>query len=125
MLDYFADSERTGRRRYAEFVAQGQGVRLWSEALTNQIYLADERFVRRAQTKVRLSGGSREILRAQRRRTVLPLVRYLERQGGRDEGIARAYCEGGYTQSAIAQVLGLSVSRISRVIRTVEAKGKT
>lgn len=100
-------------------------MRLWSEALTNQIYLADERFVRRAQTKVRLSGGSREILRAQRRRTVLPLVRYLERQGGRDEGIARAYCEGGYTQSAIAQVLGLSVSRISRVIRTVEAKGKT
>ncbi|UCF75320.1 MAG: helix-turn-helix domain-containing protein, partial [Betaproteobacteria bacterium] len=89
------------------------------------IYLADERFVRRAQTKVRLSGGSREIPRAQRRRTALPLERYLERQGGRDEGIARAYCEGGYTQSAIAQVLGLSVSRISRVIRTVEAKGKT
>ncbi len=36
-----------------------------------------------------------------------------------------AYREGGHTQTAIAQTTGLSVSRISRLIATQEAKGKT
>ena len=125
LLGQFADSERTGRRRYAEFVAQGHRVRLWDEVLTGQIYLGDERFVARVRAKRGLGKASREIPRAQRRGKVLPLERYLRHQGHRDEGIARAYSEGGYTQSAIAAVLGLSVSRISRVIRAVEAKGKT
>ena len=125
LLGQFADSERTGRRRYAEFVAQGHGVRLWDEVLTGQIYLGDARFVTRAQAKGGLRKASREIPRAQRRGKVLPLRRYLRHKERRDEGIARAYCEGGYTQSAIAAALGLSVSRISRVIRAAEAKGKT
>lgn len=42
-----------------------------------------------------------------------------------DDQDRRAYCEGGYTQTAIARALDLSVSRISRVIRAGEAKGKT
>ena len=45
--------------------------------------------------------------------------------GDGDDGVALAYIDGGYTQSAIAKALGLSVSRISRVIRAYEAKGKT
>lgn len=61
----------------------------------------------------------------QRRGKMLPLERYLRHQGHRDEDVARAYSEGGYTQSAIAAVLGLPVSCISRVIRAIGVKGKT
>ena len=119
-----AGSEAAGKRRYAEFVAQGRGVRLWEEALSGQIYLGDERFVARAQSRCKGMAETREIPRAQRRGKPLPLAKYLL-SGGRDEGVLRAYRDGGYTQTAIAQALDMSVSRISRVIRACEAKSKT
>ena len=46
-------------------------------------------------------------------------------QRERDTAIALAFVEGGYTQTAIAEKSGLSVSRISRLIKAAEAKGKT
>lgn len=120
-----AVSEAVGRKRYAAFVAQGRGVRLWEEALSGQIYLGDERFVTRVQSKAKDMRDQREIPRVQRRGKVLPLEKYLWHRDGRDEGVVRAYREGGNTQSAIAKALGLSVSRISRLIHANEAKGKT
>ena len=43
----------------------------------------------------------------------------------RDESILLAYRDGGHTQTAIAEATGLSVSRVSRLIAKLEAKGKT
>lgn len=46
----------------------------------------------------------------------------------RAEGLRQAHREGGMTMTAIAGELGLSVSRVSRLIaaaEAVEAKGKT
>jgi REP-associated tyrosine transposase len=121
-----AHGDAPGRKRYAAFVAQGRGIRLWDEALKGQIYLGDERFLARAQSENKGAGNTREIPRAQRRGgKSLTLVQYLQDTRGRDEGIFRAYREGGYTQTAIAEALKLSVSRISRVIKAREAKGKT
>jgi putative transposase len=121
-----AHSDALGKKRYAAFVAQGRGIRLWDEALKGQIYLGDERFLARAQSENKGTGNTREIPRAQRRGgKSLTLVQYLQDTRGRDEGIFRAYREGGYTQTAIAEALELSVSRISRVIKAQEAKGKT
>ena len=41
-----------GPARYARFVAQGKGVKLWDEALRAQIYLGNEAFVKRMQTRI-------------------------------------------------------------------------
>jgi REP element-mobilizing transposase RayT len=114
---------RDGPRRYAEFVAQGLGIKLWETALRAQIYLGDDAFVERMQALVECTDV-REIPREQRRSARLPLESYL---GGpdRDEAIFRAYRDGGHTQTAIAAAAGLSVSRISRVIAAMEAKSKT
>ena len=109
--------------RYATFVAQGKGVKLWDEALTGQIYLGSETFVKRMQARITTPPGP-EIARAQHRPAGRPLAYYF-RQAQRDEAIALAYREGGYTQTAIAEVAGLSVSRVSRLIAMNEAKGKT
>lgn len=65
-----------------------------------------------------------EIARAQRRPAGQPLAYYF-RQAGRDQAIVGAYREGGHTQTAIAEMAGLSVSRVSRLIAKAEAKGKT
>ena len=114
---------RDGPGRYAEFVAQGKGVKLWDEALQGQIYLGNDRFVKRMQARIATNLG-REIARAQFRPAGKPLAYYFAR-AERDEAMLLAYREGGHTQTAIAEATGLSVSRVSRVIARGEAKGKT
>ncbi len=114
---------RDGAARYAEFVAQGKGVKLWDGALQGQIYLGNDKFVKRMQARIKKAPGP-EIARAQQRPAGRPLVYYFA-QAERDEAMLRAYREGGHTQTAIAAVTGLSVSRVSRVISRLQAKGKT
>ena len=119
---------REGPAAYAAFVAEGRGVRLWEEALSGQIYLGDGRFVARMQAKLTAAPerlASAEVPRAQRRRPQQPLEHYLSDVRGREAGIARAYLEGGYTQTAIAAATKLSVSRVSRLVKSYEAKSKT
>lgn len=125
MHHHLAGTESAGRQRYENFVAQGQGVRLWKDALVGQIYLGGERFIEKIQIKNKSIGESQEIPRTQRRGAIRSLDQYLQHRRGRNEGVLRAYREGGYTQTAIAKKLGLSVSRISRLIQSGEAKGKT
>jgi protein involved in temperature-dependent protein secretion len=108
---------------YAQFVAQGRDVKLWEEALTGQIYLGGDDFVQRMQAHA-VSADEKEIPQAQRRPAAQPLRWYFDRHA-RDMAITQAFLEGGYTQSAIAEITGLSVSRISRLIKAGQAKGKT
>ena len=119
---------RDGPAKYAAFVAQGRAVRLWEDALSRQIYLGDAGFVARMQAKLTAAPqrlASVDIPRAQRRRPPRPLEVYLAHARGRETGIALAYLQGGYTQTAIAAAAQLSVSRISRLVKSYEAKDKT
>lgn len=116
-------SESDEPQRYARFVAAGRGVRLWDAAVSGQIYLGDAQFVRKMQKRAG-SLHDREIPKAQRRPMARPLSWYLA-QHDRNTAIAMAYLEGGHTQSAIANAIGLSVSRVSRLVSFNEAKGKT
>ena len=111
---------RDGPQRYAEFVAQGRGVKLWDEALTGQIYLGSEAFVKRMQARAELPDTP-DIPRAQRRTHTQALQWYFDRYD-RDAAIVRAYREGGHTQSMIARAIGLSVSRVSRLVAAHEAR---
>jgi putative transposase len=70
-------------------------------------------------------AAAREIPNAQRRST-RSLAKWLSTCDSREEALFRAHTESGLTMSAIAKELGLSVSRVSRLIARVEgAKGKT
>jgi hypothetical protein len=104
-------------------VAQARDVRLWEEALSGQIFLGGEAFIQRMQAYASLSDDV-DIPRVRRRPVAQPLQWYLEHYD-RDTAIVEAFVTGGYTQSAIARATSLSVSRISRVIKASEAKGKT
>jgi len=121
----FSARHATARRRYAEFVAQGKNVRLWEQALAGQIFLGDKKFIEEARGKDAAKPESREIPRAHRRSQGKALHWYLKRGSARDAGIVAAYLEGGHTQTAIAEATGLSVSRVSRLIKQHEAKSKT
>ena len=114
------EDQRRAAARYVELVAAGRDVRLWDDALRQQIYLGDESFVERMQA---LAGdgpvGSPEVPRAQRRRT-LTLQQCLDSDGPRERALRRAHVEGGMTMTALARELGLSVSRVSRLIARAE-----
>jgi REP element-mobilizing transposase RayT len=120
---------RRAMRRYAAFVAQGTAVRLWDAALRQQIYLGDEVFVQRMQARLEpAKRNAGEIPTAQRRTRVRTVAQYLRASRSRDEGIARAHREGGHSLSSIAREVGLSVSRVSRIVsaqaESSRAKGK-
>lgn len=85
-------------------MAQGHGVRLWDEALSGQIYLGKEAFVKRMQARPELLEAS-DIPRAQRQIHAHALQWYFDRYD-RDTAIVRAHLEGVHTQSMIARAVG-------------------
>ena len=111
-----------GPASYARFVAQGAGIKLWDQRLSAQIYFGSEEFLRRMQTRA-AGSEAKEIPRTQRRPASRSLEWYFDRYD-RNGAIVQAFREGAYTQTAIARLSGLSVSRISRLIGADEAKGK-
>jgi REP element-mobilizing transposase RayT len=125
-LRHVADRREAGRR-YASLVADSADVdaSIWQRGLTQQIYLGDEAFVARMQAKQGAAGlQSREVPRAQRKQPGT-LADCLRRHGGdRDAALVEGYRELGLTMSAMARELGLSVSRVSRIIAAVQAAGR-
>lgn len=121
-----AAERRRAANRYARLVAAARDVHLWDTALRQQIYLGDEVFVERMQKIADPQRtAAREIPKAQRR-TTRSLAQWLSTCESREEALFRAHTESGLTMSAIAKELGLSVSRISRLIARAEgAKRKT
>jgi putative transposase len=53
--------------------------------------------------------------------TPRPLAHWLAVSASREEALYRAHTEGGLTMTALAAELGLSVSRVSRLIARAEA----
>lgn len=111
---------RRAARRYEKLVEQGKDVRLWDEALRQQIYLGDEAFIERMQSLLEPERATAaEVPRGQRRARPDSIAAYVKRYE-RDEAIVKACREGGHTLSAIAREVGLSVSRVSRIVAAYE-----
>lgn len=120
-----AADRRRAVARYADLVACAPDVRLWDGALRQQIYLGEEAFVERMQALAEPHNRTdRDIPRAQRR-TARSLAQWLKACATREEALYRAHTESAISMSAMARELGLSVSRVSRLIaRAEQAKGK-
>lgn len=113
---------RRAARRYAALVAAGRDVRLWDEALRQQIYLGDEAFVERMQALADPQRQRAAEVPKPQRRAPLTLSRLLAEGLTREQALLRGYTEGAMTMSAMARELGLSVSRVSRLIAAAEAQ---
>ena len=120
-----ADRDRAAAR-YAELLAAGAELNIWEVALKQQIYLGDEAFVERMQGRMEPQrAAAAEIPRSQRQRAQT-LAQWLKQTCSREEALYKAYTETGTSMTALALEVGLSVSRVSRLIaRMEEAKGKT
>jgi len=116
---------RRAADRYTRLVVSVPDASLWDSALRQQIYLGDEDFVERMQALAQPRNSTdHDIPRAQRRKA-RTLAQWLASCETREEALYRAHTQSALSMSAIAKDLGLSVSRVSRLIaRAEEAKGK-
>lgn len=113
------DAKRAAQH-YEKLVEQGKDVRLWDAALRQQIYLGDDSFIQRMQSLLEPERArAAEVPRKQRRTRPDSIQAYLKAYE-RDEAIVKACREGGHTLSAIAWEVGLSVSRVSRIVAAYE-----
>jgi putative transposase len=117
--------------KYAEFVAQGQGIQLWDEHLKQQIYLGNDDFIARMQKHAGLDGthpatnACGHKANVSKIHTSAPthdsdLKRYADKKFAskdqRNQNMADAFYQGGHGQTAIALAFGVSSSTVSRVV---------
>lgn len=113
--------EQCAAQRYAALVAAGRDVRLWDEALRQQIYLGDEAFVERMQALAApQQAATRDVPRVQRSKPVT-LSQWLGNSESRDQAFLCAHVQSGLSMTAIAREMCLSVSYVSRLIGRAEA----
>lgn len=105
-----AQRARAGER-YARLVTAEPGLQLWPGRLREQIFLGDAGFAERM----------RAAAAAPRRVAKASFGDWLRRAGGiREQALWLAHTEGGVAMTELAAQLGLSVSRVSRLIAAAE-----
>jgi REP element-mobilizing transposase RayT len=106
---------------YAELTQQDDLGDLWQQGLHNQVFLGDEDFVKRSLDRHAPGFQSVEVPKLQRQRPV-SLQGLLSESKSRDQAVHAAYTQHGVTMTRLAQELGLSVSRVSRIVAKAEAE---
>ena len=131
-----APTNAADRRRaavlYAASVAQNSGADadLWLKGMRQQVFLGDEAFVERMLQHTPATATKPDgVPKLQKRRpTPVQQAPKVDPKDPRRAFILRAaYTEDGWRMTQIAQANGLSISRVSRLIRSAEsgAKDKT
>ncbi|MCF6336502.1 MAG: transposase [Gammaproteobacteria bacterium] len=117
ILAQFAKRRTTAQKRYSEFVAEGiKKESIWSE-LQQQIYLGDEKFIKRVQRKANVQGDESSVPRAQRRAPAPTLEKIAAKHRDRNKAISVAYATGAYSYREIAEYYGLHLATVGRIVR--------
>uniref|UniRef100_UPI00404868E5 REP-associated tyrosine transposase n=1 Tax=Rheinheimera sp. TaxID=1869214 RepID=UPI00404868E5 len=121
LLGMFAKQRKTARKKYADFVQQGNGITLW-ENLTNQVFLGSDAFVQTHLTQMKEQVKDLSDVPKKQQRSIAPaLAQYQQLHKTRNDAIKAAYQSGSYTLKALGDYFGLHYSRVSRIV----AKSKT
>jgi REP element-mobilizing transposase RayT len=116
VLSQFGSSREEARQRYRAFVYEGMGQNIW-QTLRQQIYLGDDAFVTRVQSKSHIDGDRLSVPLAQRRPPPPSLEQFKERSSNRNAAIATAYATGAYTYREIAEYFGVHLATVGRIVR--------
>ena len=122
VLEQFARTRATARKRYAEFVHDGIGVPgPWKE-VKGQVLLGSEAFIERLAPQLQ-ECSTAEIPQRQRvvhRPSLKTLLAGADSRTARNDAMARAHLTHGYTLTEIGQAVGLHDATISRIITAME-----
>jgi putative transposase len=105
---------------YAELVVSAPDQRLWDDALRQQIYSGGQSFI--DQVQAQMEGKSKRALAIPRlqRLKCLSLSEWLTRTESREQALWMAHTQSGLSLTAMAAELGLSVSRVSQLVKRAE-----
>jgi REP element-mobilizing transposase RayT len=121
LLGMFAKQRKTAQKKYADFVQQGNGIKLWDH-LTNQVFLGSDAFVQTHLTQMKEQVKDLSDVPKRQQRSIAPaLGQFQQLHKTRNDAIKAAYQSGSYTLKALGDYFGLHYSRVSRIV----AKGKT
>jgi len=122
LLARFRSGRTRAQRRYAEFVAAGVGApSLWL-GLRGQIYLGDERFVRRMQTRLDAKAGEGiNVPKAQRRALAPALPSIAARRKDRNQAVLAAHETCQYSYQQIAERFGIHSMSVGPIVRAGQA----
>ena len=112
-----AEDRERGARRYEQLVASARDRPLWESALRQQIYLGDDAFVSRMQAMASSrTEASIEVPKPQRN---LPMsfAQWMEATGSLHQALTCAHRDSGISMTDLAREIGVSVSRVSQLIR--------
>ncbi|MEA3412120.1 MAG: hypothetical protein U9R74_11365, partial [Pseudomonadota bacterium] len=114
LLSEFGSKRKQARLRYQRFVKEGARQNGFWEGLRQQIYLGDETFVERMQSKAQVSGDALTVPRAQRRAPAPSLKVIAARHADRNAAIVAAYATGAYSYREIATYFGVHLATVGR-----------
>lgn len=123
VLGQFAKTQPVARRRYAAFVLAGIGYPSPWRELKGQVLLGGAAFVERMASRLETSTAVTEIPKRQRllhRPALKSFLAKANSKAARNEAMARAYLEHGYTLTEIGRAAGLHYATVSRIVKAVE-----
>lgn len=122
LLSVFGATRSQAQKAYVDFVNNARTKSSPWDDLKGQVFLGSDQFFERMLEHLDEPGRLSEVPAAQRRPEPLPLEAYFEKTGNRNSAMAEAYASGGYTLKEIGDYLGLSYSRISRIVKECKCK---
>jgi len=117
VLGQFAKSKKQAQQKFIQFIRNGKDQPPLWENLRNQMYLGDERFVKKMHMHIQDDRSLAEVPRIQRRQAAKPIEYYAKNYPPK-EAMRQAYALGEYTFKAIADYFGVHYSTVSRAVNS-------
>jgi DNA-directed RNA polymerase specialized sigma24 family protein len=117
ILAQFSTDHLAAVKRYVEFVAAGLGRESIWKSLSRQVFLGDDKFVERMQSKYEGLSEVIGVPKAQQRAPAPSLDKMASEYEHRDQGILAAYATGEYSYQQIAEHYGLHFTTVGKIVR--------
>lgn len=124
VLSEFDGERQAARRKYAEFVNDGNPWKMWEDVVSG-VVLGENEFAEQCRLLSHGEGDITEVPREQRYVNRPSLAEVLSAPGSRAEGWLSAVEEFGYTQKEVARHSGVHYSYVSRMLKRERSKVKT
>ena len=122
ILAGFAETKNVAHQRYRDFVQEGKGQPSPWQQLKNQIFLGDDDFVNKMQSKLNPGQSLKDIPKKQKQAPAKPLGYFALRYKNREECMAQAYWSGCYTLAQVGEYFGVSYATVSRAVKQAEKR---
>lgn len=120
ILSCFSEARIQAQAQYQNFVRAGKNQPSPWEALTNQIYLGDDKFVEDMQCKLDPDQSLKDIPKKQKQSPPRPISDYIHVHGNSKEAMTLAYLSGHYTLEEVGRAFGVSYATVSRAVKRHE-----